>query len=200
MFVSVLGIDPGLTRCGYGIVRKGTDHKIEFVRVGIFSTSPQELLSARLAEMHTDIVSLIEEVKPDEIAIERILFQNNATTAMSVAQVSGLVHAVAATYSIPVTEYSPNEVKNAITGDGKADKKQIQTMVTRLLGLQKFPQPADAADALAIAMTHAVGVGDKKSDNAIYNGSKLHNAIADAIERQGAPKKKRETKRKGLSR
>ena len=121
MFVSVLGIDPGLTRCGYGVVTSDEKRNIEFSRVGIFSTSPQDPISSRLAEMHRDITELILEIKPNFISIERVLFQSNVSTAMSVAQVSGLVHSIAASLSIPVTEYSPNEVKNAITGDGRAE-------------------------------------------------------------------------------
>lgn len=188
MFVSVLGIDPGLTRCGYGLVRQGPNRALEFSRAGIFATSPQEKISDRLAEMHKDIAALIEEISPDEIAIERVFFQSNVSTAMSVAQVSGLVHSIAASRSIPVFEYSPTQVKSSITGDGKADKIQVQTMVTKLLGLKKVPKPADAADALAIAMTHLGSIKTKKDDDsAIYNGSNLHNAIADAIIRQSKP-------------
>ncbi len=188
MFVSILGIDPGLTRCGFGVVTRDEKRTMTFSRAGIFTTSPQEQVSARLAEMHQDISELIDEIKPDEIALERVLFQKNVSTAMSVAQVSGLVHAIAASKSIPVTEYSPNEVKSAITGNGAADKISVQTMVAKLLGLTKIPQPADAADALAIAMTHAVSFptsaakkASDTSDNATYNGSNLHNAIADSI-------------------
>lgn len=201
MFVSILGIDPGLTRCGFGVVTRSDNRNISFSRVGIFTTSPQDHVSARLAEMHKDIFELIEEIKPDEIALERVLFQKNVSTAMSVAQVSGLVHAIAASKSIPVTEYSPNEVKSAITGNGAADKVAVQSMVTTLLGLTKVPQPADAADALAIAMTHAVAMAGAKagkkgdtSDNATYNGSNLHNAIADSIlsTTKKIPKKKLE--------
>lgn len=189
MFVSVLGIDPGLTRCGFGVVTVDEKRSIEFSRVGIFTTSPQDPVSNRLAEMHNDITELITEIKPDYIAVERVLFQANVSTAMSVAQVSGLVHSVAAGFEIPVTEYSPNEVKNAITGDGRADKQAIQLMVMKLLKLSKIPQPADAADALAIALTHAFLLqttpsNSNNSENATYNGSNLHNAIADAIVKQ----------------
>jgi crossover junction endodeoxyribonuclease RuvC len=220
MFVSVLGIDPGLTRCGYSLLRQNASREYDLERVGLFTTSPQEQISLRLAEMHRDITELITETKPDEIAIERVLFQSNVSTAMSVAQVSGLVHSVAAHFSIPVTEYSPTEVKNAITGDGKADKKQIQSMIMTLLHLTKAPQPADASDAIAIALTHAYSVSKSKkskdSDSAVYNGSNLHNAIADALVRQAKKQPKREVqerdhkreimmpqrsrKRKGLSR
>jgi len=196
MFVSVLGIDPGLTRCGYGLVKQGPNKTLEFLNAGVFSTSPQAQLSERLAEMHRDIIALVEETMPDQIAIERIFFKSNTTTALSVAQVSGLVHSIAASKSIPVVEYSPTEVKNSITGDGKADKLQVQTMVAKLLSLSKLPQPVDAADALAISIVHLGTLKSTKSDtsdSAIYNGSNLHNAIADAIYNQG--KKPRALKR-----
>lgn len=187
MFVSVLGIDPGLTRCGFSLVRQNSDRTLSFERAGIFTTSPQEQISARLAEMHRDLSSLISETQPDAIAIERVIFGANASTAMSVAQVSGLVHSIAASFSIPITEYSPTEVKSAVAGDGRADKLQIQEMVMRLLKLKKLPKPADAADAIAIAITHVVSLplnNKKDSENAVYNGSNLHNAIADAILKQ----------------
>lgn len=209
MFVSVLGIDPGLTRCGFGFITRDEDRTLSLSRVGIFTTSPQEPVSLRLAEIHRDITDLILEIKPDAIALERVLFSANVSTAMSVAQVSGLVHSVAASFSIPVTEYSPTEIKSAVTGDGRADKQQIQEMVMRLLGLKKVPKPADAADAIAIALTHISTASSKKdSDSAVYNGSNLHNAIADAIVKQVKPPvQKRETpqrdrvrKRSGLSR
>ncbi|MFN8015207.1 MAG: crossover junction endodeoxyribonuclease RuvC [Acidimicrobiia bacterium] len=188
MFVSVLGIDPGLTRCGYGIVKYDEKRIVELEKAGILSTSPQEAISSRLAEIHHDLTQIINESKPDFIAVERVLFKANVSTAMSVSQVNGLVHSLAASYSIPITEFSPTEVKNAITGHGRADKKAVQEMVMKLLRLTKIPQPADAADAIAIALTCAyqsmMKNGSTDSDNATYNGANLHNAIANAIVNQ----------------
>ncbi len=209
MFVSVLGIDPGLTRCGYGFVRKNSNRSLELVNAGILSTSPQGQISSRLAEMHSDLNQLISELKPDVIAIERVVFAANSSTAMSVGQVSGLVHSIAASNAIEVVEYSPTEVKNSVTGDGRADKVQVQTMVMKMLGLTKIPKPADASDAIAIALTHigSLPVSSSSSDSAIYNGSKLHNSIADAIYKSAKkqPKvlqqdRRRVKKRTGLSR
>ena len=189
MFVPILGIDPGLTRCGYGVVNLDERGLVSFANAGVLSTSPQDQVSARLAEINADLLQLISETKPVAIAIERVLFKSNVTTAMSVAQVSGLVHSIAANFGIPVTEYSPTEIKKTITGDGRADKQAIQKMVVNLLSLSKMPTPADAADALAIAITHAFAQQfsaktDSDSENATYNGSNLHNAIANAIIKQ----------------
>jgi len=203
MFVPVLGIDPGLTRCGYGVVNLDDRGLVSFAKAGVLSTSPQDQVSARLAEINADLLALITEIQPKAIAIERVVFKSNVTTAMSVAQVSGLVHSIASNFSIPVTEYSPTEIKKTITGDGRADKQAIQKMVVNLLSLSKMPTPADAADALAIAITHAFAQqfsskSGSDSENATYNGSNLHNAIADAIIKQ--IKNPEEVKEKDLKR
>ena len=188
MFARILGIDPGLTRCGYGLVSLGNRRQVAFEANGILTTPKENSASDRLRELHHDLSDLITEMKPDAIAIEKVFFQNNVSTAISVAQVSGMVHSLASSLKIDVYEYTPTQIKNAITGDGKADKLQIQTMVTRMLNLKRIPEPPDAADALAIAITHSLFVSaksdEKNSDEAIYNGSKLHNAIANAISTQ----------------
>ena len=189
MFVPILGIDPGLTRCGNGAVNLDEKGLVSFANAGVLATSPQDQVSARLAEINADLLQLISEIKPAAIAIERVVFKSNVTTAMSVAQVSGLVHSIASNLGIRVTEYSPTEIKKTITGDGRADKQAIQKMVMNLLSLAKMPTPADAADALAIAITHAfaqqfTNKTNSDSENATYNGSNLHNAIADAIIKQ----------------
>ena len=150
----VLGIDPGLSRCGYGaIVRKGA--RFEPVAYGVLRTDPRAPLPSRLAALEADLEELMAEVRPDAVAVERVLFQVNARTAISVGQASGLALAVAARAGVSVVQYSPNEVKLAVTGDGAADKLAVQTMVTRLLELPSAPQPADAADALALALCHS---------------------------------------------
>jgi crossover junction endodeoxyribonuclease RuvC len=151
---AVLGIDPGLSRCGYGaIVRKGA--LFEPVAYGVLRTDPKSPLPSRLAALEADLEDLMAEVQPGAVAVERVLFQVNARTAISVGQASGLALAVAARAGVPVVQYSPNEVKLAVTGDGAADKLAVQTMVTRLLDLPSAPQPADAADALALALCHS---------------------------------------------
>ena len=194
MFARILGIDPGLTRCGYGLIMSGQRRDISIISNGILSTPKENTTTERIKEIHQDIDLLIREFKPDVIAIEKVFFQANVSTAISVAQVSGVVHSVASSLSIPVFEYTPTQIKNAVTGDGQADKIQIQTMVTRLLNLNQIPEPADAADALAVAITHSLfqqaPSEGNDSESAIYAGSKLHDAIANAITSQKKKKKK----------
>jgi crossover junction endodeoxyribonuclease RuvC len=150
----VLGIDPGLSRCGYGAVtRRGA--KFEAVAYGVLRTDPKAPLPGRLATLEADLEALVAEIGPGAVAVERVLFQVNARTAISVGQASGLALAVAARAGVAVVQYSPNEVKLAVTGDGAADKVAVQTMVTRLLDLPRAPQPPDAADALALALCHS---------------------------------------------
>jgi crossover junction endodeoxyribonuclease RuvC len=151
--VFVLGIDPGLSRCGYGAVRAlPTGHRAE--AIGVIRTSPATDLPLRLAELQAELRALLAELRPDVVAVERIFFQNNVRTAMSVGQASGLAMAEAVAFGATVVQYSPNEVKLAVAGDGAADKAQVQAMVQRLLGLAAPPRPADAADAAALALCH----------------------------------------------
>ena len=149
----VLGIDPGLSRCGYGIVA-GTRGRAEALGCGVIRTPPGDALPERLLALDDELRALIVQTRPAAIAVERVLFQSNARTAMSVGQASGLVLVIAARAGIPVALYSPNEVKLAITGDGRADKAGVQAMVARVLNLRSVPKPPDAADALALACCH----------------------------------------------
>ncbi|HEX4777997.1 MAG TPA: crossover junction endodeoxyribonuclease RuvC [Acidimicrobiia bacterium] len=149
---TVLGIDPGLSRCGYGAVRGGSPATA--VAYGVVRTPPGDELATRLAQLERELEDLVHEVRPAAVAVERVLFQTNVRTAMSVGQASGVALAVAARAGVPVAHYSPNEVKLAVTGYGAADKAQVQAMVTRLLTLAAPPRPADAADALALALCH----------------------------------------------
>jgi len=151
--VFVLGIDPGLSRCGYGAVRS-TARGPQAQAIGVIRTAPSDPLPQRLAELQLELRGLITELSPDVVVIERIFFQNNVRTAMSVGQASGLAMAEAVAAGSDVVQYSPNEVKLAVTGDGAADKAQVQEMVRRLLGLATAPRPADAADAAALALCH----------------------------------------------
>jgi len=151
--VFVLGIDPGLTRCGYCVVettRSGT----RAVALGVLTTPPTDSLPRRLHQLQADVRDLLDSYGPTEVAIERVLFQVNVRSAMSVAQASGIVMAEAVAAGAEVTEYSPNQVKESVTGWGAAPKAQVQQMVTTLLGLDTVPEPADAADAAAIALCH----------------------------------------------
>ena len=151
--VFVVGIDPGLSRCGYGAVLKGPGG-LQVRAIGVIRTSPQDPLPQRLAELQGELQALFAELRPDVVAVERIFFQNNVRTAMSVGQASGLAMAEAVGAGCEVAQYSPNEVKLAVTGDGAADPQQVPVMVQRLLGLATIPKPADAADAAALALCH----------------------------------------------
>ncbi len=153
----VLGIDPGLSRCGYGVVAREPGGALVARAYGVVRTDPQHELPARLVDLERELVQLVAEHGPSAVAVERVLFQTNVRTAMSVGQASGLALLVAARVGVPVAQYSPNEVKLTVTGDGAADKIQVQTMVTRLLGLTSVPKPPDAADALGLALCHHSG-------------------------------------------
>jgi crossover junction endodeoxyribonuclease RuvC len=148
----VLGVDPGLSQCGYGVVRRD-GRRLAAVACGILRTDPGAPLPERLATLEADLDEFLREVGPCALAVERVLFQANVRTAISVGQASGLALAVAARAGVPVTHYSPNEVKLAIAADGAAAKSQVQAMVTRVLRLSEQPPP-DAADALALAVCH----------------------------------------------
>ncbi|MHB1533798.1 MAG: crossover junction endodeoxyribonuclease RuvC [Acidimicrobiales bacterium] len=151
-----LGIDPGLSRCGYGAVSQegGTLRAVAF---GHLTTPVDRPLSSRLATLWDDLVTLLGDLRPEVVVVERVLFQNNARTAMSVGQASGLALTAAAKAGCEVVQYSPNEVKQAVAGYGSADKEQVQRMVAVLLGLAEPPRPADRADALALAICHLSG-------------------------------------------
>ena len=153
----VLGIDPGLSRCGYGAVRQGRRPVAE--AAGVLSTPAEMDRASRLAELQVDIRALLAELRPDVVAVERLLFQRNAATAMSVGQAVGVVLAESAAAGCEVVEYSPNEVKEAVAGWGGADKQEIAEMVRVLLGLTELLRPADAADAVAVALCHLARLG-----------------------------------------
>lgn len=149
----VLGIDPGLSRCGYGLVehRQGRSRAVS---AGVIRTAPTDPIPQRLAELQREVRELIAEMSPACVALERVLFQVNVRTAMGVGQASGIVMAEAASAGCDVVEYSPNQVKHAIAGDGSADKKQMERVVQILLGIETPLRPVDAADAIAIALCH----------------------------------------------
>ncbi len=150
----VVGIDPGLSRCGYGGVRQEGGASPVAVAAGVLTTSPSSALPERLASLLGQLRRLLSQWRPDVVVVERVLFQVNARTAMSVGQASGLALAAAAEVGVPVVQYSPNEVKQAVTGWGGAGKPQVQRMVQALLHLPERPSPADQADALALALCH----------------------------------------------
>ena len=149
----VLGVDPGLTRCGYGAVRR-EGGKLVAVAAGVLSTPASAGLPERLGELQRNLRALLAELRPDAVAVERVFFQSNVRTAMSVGQASGVALAEAVNAGCSVAEYTPTQVKSSVTGSGTADKQQVQRMVQSLLGLAAPPKPADAADALALAICH----------------------------------------------
>ncbi len=151
----VLGIDPGLTRCGVGIVDVTASRAATLVEVTVVRTPSGMALEQRLLLVGDEIERLLDLHRPDAVAIERVFAQHNVRTVMGVAQISGVALHLAAKRGLPVGLHTPSEVKAAITGYGAADKKQVGTMVARVLGLAEVPKPADAADALAIAICHA---------------------------------------------
>lgn len=155
MTIRVLGIDPGLTRCGVGIVDVAADRSASLVWVEVIRTPPDMPLEQRLLSVGTEIERLFEEYKPQAFAIERVFAQHNLRTVMGTAQISGVALHIAARHGLTAGLHTPSEVKAAVTGYGSAGKKQVATMVARVLGLAELPSPADASDALAIALCHA---------------------------------------------
>ncbi len=150
----VLGVDPGVSRCGYGCVEGRPGATPRAVAVGVLTTPPSDALPERLASLDRDLRSLVAEFRPSVVAVERLFFQTNARTAMSVGQASGLALVAAAQGGCQVVQYTPNEVKQAVAGYGSAPKEQVQRMVQSLLRLPEVPSPPDAADALALALCH----------------------------------------------
>lgn len=159
MTLRVLGIDPGLTRCGIGIVDVTTTRKAKLVYVGVIRTPADMALEQRLLLIGTGIAEVLDEHNPHAVALERVFAQHNLSTVMGTAQASGVALHTAAARGLAVGLHTPSEVKAAVTGYGSADKAQVGAMVARILGLAETPKPADAADALAIAITHAWRTG-----------------------------------------
>lgn len=154
----VLGVDPGLSRCGYCVLRVDGQRSVA-VALGVLRTDAAAPLPSRLAELRDDFRGLLDEFRPGAVAVERVLFQVNVRTAMGVGQASGVLMAEAASRGAEVVEYSPNQVKDAVAGHGDADKQQVQQMVQILLDLPVPPRPPDAADAAAIALTYVAMSG-----------------------------------------
>jgi crossover junction endodeoxyribonuclease RuvC len=148
----VLGIDPGVTRCGMGVVDGAPGRALTLVHVEVVHTSPADDVCDRLLAQADAIAGAIARFAPDVVAVERVFSQHNVRTVMGTAQVAGLAIVAATRAGIPVALRTPSEVKAAVTGSGNADKAQVGAMVTRLLKLQDTPRPADAADALALAI------------------------------------------------
>jgi crossover junction endodeoxyribonuclease RuvC len=152
--VRVLGIDPGLTRCGMGVVDGDVGRPLTLVDVNVLRTSSSETVPTRLVTIEKGVDAWIEEYAPDAVAIERVFARSDVSTIMGTAQASGIAMVVAARRGLPVALHTPSEVKAAVSGSGRADKAQVAAMVARILRLDAPPKPADAADALALAITH----------------------------------------------
>ena len=149
----VIGIDPGIARTGYGVLSTGT-RSPTLLTYGCIETGSECIREERLLEIHTRISGLLDEYNPAWVAVERLFFSRNTTSAMQVSEARGVLLLAAAQHKIPVAEYTPNQVKQAVTGSGRADKHQVQEMMRRLLRLEEIPRPDDAADGLAIALCH----------------------------------------------
>lgn len=152
--MTILGIDPGIATVGFGVIRCEGNKQV-FVRCGAITTPPHIHLSERLAQIYRDMTELIEMFKPDAIAVEELFFNTNITTGISVAHGRGVILLAGQNSGVPMFEYTPLQVKQAVAGYGRADKKQMMEMVRRLLNLKEVAKPDDASDALAIAICHS---------------------------------------------
>ncbi|GAA3451528.1 crossover junction endodeoxyribonuclease RuvC [Dactylosporangium matsuzakiense] len=154
MAVRVLGVDPGLTRCGVGLVEGSPGRPCKLVHYEVVRSEPDLDLSLRLLNLDRRLAELVTEFRPESVAVERVFSQHNVRTVMGTAQAGAVAILAAARAGLPVQMYTPSEVKAAVSGNGQADKAQVTAMVTRLLRLEVAPKPADAADALALAICH----------------------------------------------
>ncbi|BDS49064.1 crossover junction endodeoxyribonuclease RuvC [Rhodoluna sp. KAS3] len=181
MTTRIMGVDPGLTRCGVGVVELGASKKVSFIAVDTLRSSTADDLPVRLHQLATEIEGLIALHKPNALAIERVFSQANLRSVMGTAQISGIVMYLAEKHGIPVVMHTPTEVKAAVTGSGRADKAQVGNMVAKILGLAEVPKPADAADSLAIAICHAWRGGVIESGGTLTPAQKAwHTAIKSA--------------------
>ena len=164
----VLGIDPGLTRCGVGAVSGAPGQILQLIDVGVIRSSTELPVELRLLEISNGLIEWIEKIKPDSIAVERVFAQANRASAMETAQAAGIALLLAAQRNIPVALHTPTEVKAAVTGSGRANKAQVAEMVKRLLNLEVIPKPVDSTDALALAICHLWrGGGNAKIEEAL---------------------------------
>ena len=164
----VLGVDPGLTRCGVGIVEGEIGKPISLVEVGVILTPSESPLEQRLLDLDQQLSELVNLWKPDVVAVERVFSQHNVRTVMGTGQAAGIALLIAAKAGIPVMMHTPSEVKASVTGSGRANKAQVATMVQNILRLESIPKPVDATDALALAICHIWrGGGNTKIANAL---------------------------------
>ncbi|MBT1181182.1 crossover junction endodeoxyribonuclease RuvC [Bifidobacterium sp. CP2] len=185
----ILGVDPGLTRCGVGVIEAGVHRRLSFIHVDVVRSSPDVSQDLRLLAIYNGLVAKIETYAPDAVSIERVFAQSNRNTVLGTAQAAGLAMLAAAQRNIPVALHTPTEAKLAITGNGQAQKIQVERMVTRILNLNRMPTPADAADALALAICHAL-----RPAGALQGGEREEHLTA--AQRQWAEASKKATKRR----
>ena len=166
----ILGIDPGLTRCGVGVIDVDQRRMPKFVTVEVLRTSTDLPLAKRLLALEAGFETILNEFEPNVVAVERVFSQHNVRSAMDTASASAVAMLTASKHGLEVTTYTPTEVKAAVTGSGRADKAQITAMVTKMLRLNAPPKPADAADSLALALCHAWrGLGQSRLSSALIS-------------------------------
>ncbi len=175
----ILGVDPGLTRCGIGVIELGKSRNVKLVHVGVIESPKTAELDSRIGLIGSEIESLISKFNPEVIAIERVFSQQNLSSVMGTAQVAGVAIFLAHKHGIPIAMHTPTEVKAAVTGSGRAGKDAVGAMVAKLLGLSEIPKPADAADALAIAICQAYR-GAISSASYTKAQQKWHSAVKSA--------------------
>lgn len=166
----ILGVDPGLTRCGVGAIDGEMGSPISMMGVGVILTSPDTPLEYRLLQLEEELTAWVHQYRPDAIAVERVFSQLNVRTVMGTGQAAGIALLVAARAGIPVAMHTPTEVKAAVTGSGRASKEQVAEMVRRVLTLETIPKPVDSTDALALAICHLWrGQGTARIAEAVQN-------------------------------
>lgn len=154
----ILGIDPGTAITGYGIIKKGEKGVLSCVRYDCIYTNKEDTAPVRLHVLENELLSIFRLYKPDVVAVEKIYFAKNIKTAMPVSEARGVILLTAAKQKLPIYEFTPSQVKMAVTGYGRAEKKQVQSMVAKILSLPKIPKPDDAADALGVAISYIYGL------------------------------------------
>ncbi|MDN6424846.1 MAG: crossover junction endodeoxyribonuclease RuvC [Bifidobacterium crudilactis] len=189
----ILGVDPGLTRCGVGVIEAGASRRLSFIHVDVVRSAPAQSQVIRLLTIFNGLSAKMDAFAPDAVSIERVFAQSNRNTVLGTAQAAGLAMLAAAQRGIPVALHTPTEAKLAITGNGKAEKIQMERMVTTILKLDRLPTPADAADALALAICHALRPG-----GALQGGEREEHLTQ--AQRQWAAASQRATKKRGVGR
>jgi len=198
--VRVLGIDPGLTRCGVGVVEGVPGRPCKLIAYYVVYTEPEDDIALRLLRLDTSLAGLVHEHRPESVAVERVFSQHNVRTVMGTAQASAVAILAGSRARLPVQTYTPSEVKAAVSGSGTAGKAQVTAMVTRLLGLDAPPRPADAADALALAICHIWRGGTHARIQAAAAASARRAAAATSIRKAAAIAARRAPVTRGESR